>query len=209
MPLPPRGLYAITSAAVCVDAPTLLRAVTQSIDGGAVIVQYRDKRNDAATRLGHARALQRLCRERGVPLILNDGPASLAAAEGFDGVHLGLDDGALIEARAQCPQAIIGATCGQSLARALAAQAAGASYVAFGAFHASVTKPLAALAPLALLTEARQRLTVPLCAIGGITSDNAAALIAAGAHYIAAVEGVFGASDITMAARAYAALFTR
>lgn len=207
MRLPSRGLYAITSAAICVDAPTLLRAVAQAIDGGAVLLQYRDKLNDATTRLGHARALQALCRERGVPLILNDGPASLVAAEGFDGMHLGLDDGALSEARQRCPQAVIGATCGQSLERALQAQAAGANYVAFGAFHPSATKPLAARASLDLLIDARRQLSVPLCAIGGITPANAAPLIAAGAHYIAAVEGVFAARDITAAARAYAQLF--
>lgn len=207
MPLPPRGLYAITSAAICRDADTLRRAVGQAIEGGAVIVQYRDKLNDAATRQQQSQLVQALCRQAGVLFILNDGPTAAVAAGGFDGMHLGDGDGAVAEARAGCPQAVIGATCGQSLQRAALAQAAGASYVAFGAFHPSSTKPLALRATPQLLVEARQTLHLPICAIGGITPDNAASLIAAGAHYIAAVEGVFGAADITAAARAYASLF--
>lgn len=207
MQLPSRGLYAITSATICRDANTLLRAVGQAIDGGAVLVQYRDKLNDAALRHRHALQLQALCRDRGVPLLINDGPAAEVAAAGFDGMHLGEQDGAVAEARRLCPAAVIGATCGQSLPRALAAQTAGASYVAFGAFYPSATKPLAARAAPELLMQARQQLQIPVCAIGGITPDNAAPLIAAGAHYIAAVEGVFAASDITAAARRYARLF--
>lgn len=207
MPLPSRGLYAITSAAICRDALTLLYAVEQAIEGGAVIVQYRDKLNDVATWHRHARQLQTLCRQAGVPLLLNDGPAADVAALGLDGMHLGQDDGALVEARQLCPNVLIGATCGQSLEKALQAQAAGASYVAFGAFYPSATKPLAARAPLQLLSSARTLLQVPLCAIGGITPHNAAPLIAAGAHFIAAVEGVFGSGDVKNAARAYAQLF--
>lgn len=207
MQLPSRGLYAITSAAICGDTSTLLRAVGQAIDGGAVLVQYRDKLNDAAVRHRHAQQLQALCRERGVPLLINDGPAADVAASGFDGMHLGEQDGAVAEARQLCPTAVIGATCGQSLQRALVAQAAGASYVAFGAFYPSATKPLAARAAPELLLQARRKLQLPLCAIGGITPDNAVPLIAAGAHYIAAVEGLFSADDITAAARRYARLF--
>ncbi len=207
MPLPSRGLYAITSAAICRDELTLLRAVEQAIEGGAVIVQYRDKLNDVATRHRHALQLQNLCRQAGVPLILNDGPAADVAAFRLDGMHLGQDDGALVEARQLCPNALIGATCGQSLEKALQAQAAGASYVAFGAFYPSATKPLAARAPLELLSSARAQLHVPLCAIGGITPHNAAPLISAGANFIAAVEGVFGSGDVKAAARDYAQLF--
>lgn len=207
MRLPPRGLYAITSAAICCDADTLLRAVAQAIAGGTVMLQYRDKHNDAFTRQRHALLLQALCRQAGVPLIVNDGPAAAVAAAGFDGMHLGEGDGALAEARRQCPGAIIGATCGQSLHRAAKAQQAGASYLAFGAFYPSSTKPQALPALPELLTAARSTLQLPVCAIGGITPANAAPLIAAGAHYIAAVEGVFGASDIAAAAHAYAQLF--
>ena len=206
-PLPARGLYAITSDALCRDSVTLLRGVTAALRGGAVIVQYRDKLNDTATRLHHARRLQALCREAAVPLIINDGPAALVADEGFDGLHLGLDDGDLQLASRRAPAALLGATCGQSLERAQAAVQAGASYVAFGAFHPSGTKPLASIAPLALLQDARRTLALPICAIGGITPANAPELIEAGADYIAAIGGVFGAENIEAAARRYSVLF--
>ena len=205
--LPARGLYAITSEAVCSEPARLLRAVAAALHGGAKLIQYRDKRSDAITRRCNAQLLQALCREAAVPLLINDGPVEFVVQGGFDGMHLGSSDGDLAPARAQCPQTLIGATCGQSLARAEAAVQAGASYVAFGAFYPSATKPDAQHAPLALLTAARTALTVPICAIGGITPANAAPLIAAGAHYIAAIEGVFGAPDIEAAARAYARLF--
>ncbi|MES2883439.1 MAG: thiamine phosphate synthase [Pseudomonadota bacterium] len=205
--LPPRGLYAITSDALCRDLSTLLRGVAAALRGGAVMVQYRDKLSDAPTRLGHARQLQALCREAGVPLILNDGPAQRVADEGFDGLHLGLEDGDLRLARRAAPHALLGATCGQSLLRAQAAAEAGADYLAFGAFHPSGSKPLAAIAPLSLLSEARRTLSLPICAIGGITPQNAPPLIEAGADYIAAIGGVFGAGDIEVAARSYSELF--
>jgi thiamine-phosphate pyrophosphorylase len=105
--------------------------------------------------------------------------------------------------------AIIGVSCAGSLPRALAAQAGGASYVAFGRFFDSRTKPDAPPAPLGLLAEARPQLRIPLCAIGGVTPQNASALIERGADMVAAVEGVFGAADIEAAARGYAQFFTR
>jgi len=206
-PLPGKGLYAITSDLICRDLKTLLTAVEQAIAGGVVLLQYRDKLNEMSVRLRHAVQLQKLCAAAGVPLIINDGPADWVASHGFDGMHLGEGDGAIRAARAVAPQAIIGATCGNSLAVAEQAAAEGASYVAFGAFHPSRTKPLARQASPDLLRAARGSLHVPICAIGGITPDNAAPLIAAGTHYIAAINGVFGAGDITAAARRYAGLF--
>lgn len=207
MKLPARGLYAITSDAICRDAATLLRSVEAALRGGAAIIQYRDKHNDAATRHHLAVQLQALCREGGVPLIFNDGPASEVLRLGLDGMHLGVADGDLAAARREASQVVIGATCGPSLERALAAAKAGADYVAFGAFHPTATKPNAPRADWALLSAARAALSLPICAIGGITPDNAPPLIAAGADFIAAVGGVFDTPDIEAAARRYAALF--
>lgn len=207
--LPSAGLYVITPDALCHSEPLLLKAVQAAIRGGAVMVQYRDKINDADTRLRQAKALQALCREAAVPFLLNDGPVSALSHSGLDGVHLGHSDGDLEEARRLAPSAWLGATCGQSIPRAVAAQAAGADYVAFGAFYASTTKPQAARASIELLSQARQAIHIPLCAIGGITPEKAAPLIAAGAHYIAAISGVFATGDIETAARDYSRLFPR
>lgn len=202
-----RGLYAVTSAELCRQPPRLAAAVAAALTGGARLIQYRDKESDAATREALARELLALCHARGARLIVNDDVA-LAARIGADGVHLGASDAPLREARRHLGEAaVIGISCANRLERAVAAQGEGASYVAFGRFFPSRTKPETPAAALGLLQEARVTLRIPICAIGGITPDNAGAVIAAGADLVAAVEGVFGAVDIAGAARAYARQF--
>ena len=138
----PRGLYGITAEADCADAGRLLAAGQAALAGGLRLLQYRDKHNPPERRAELGAGLLALCRAAGVPLIVND-DIDLAARLGADGVHLGLSDGSLAEARARLgPRAIIGITCADSLERARAAAAGGASYVAFGAFFPSRTKPL-------------------------------------------------------------------
>lgn len=204
-----RGLYAVTSETLCRSPATLLAAVELALTGGAALIQYRDKWNDRPTRARNAQELKDLCQQHHALLIIND-DVDLAAACGADGVHLGATDAPLAQARRQLGAgAIIGVTCANSLERAQAAEAGGASYVAFGRFFDSRTKPNAPPASLQLLTQARTRLHLPLCAIGGITPQNAGSVIQAGADMVAAVEGVFGATDIGTAARSYAALFPR
>ena len=211
LPRPPlRGLYAITSDALCADQDRLLAAAAAALRGGAVLIQLRDKHCAPAARVSKARALARLCHDHGARLIIND-DAALALQCGADGAHLGASDGSLQQARlALGPRAILGASCGPWLERADAAIAAGADYVAFGRFFPSRTKPDAPQATLELLRQARARLSLPICAIGGVTPDNGGALIAAGADLLAVVDGVFGdfePSAVEVAARAYASLF--
>lgn len=197
------GLYAITSAALCADEERLLGGVGAALDGGAVLIQYRDKASPPERRRRLAQRLRRLCADAGATFIVNDDSA-LAAEVGADGVHVGRSDDSLRLARARLgPRAIIGVSCQGSIERALAAVAEGADYVAFGRFFASTTKPDAPPADPAVLGEARARLRVPVCAIGGVTPANLGRLVMAGADLVAAVEGVFGATDIRAAARAY------
>ena len=185
----------------------IAQSVEQAIRGGARVIQYRDKQRDRATREATARRLARLCLSYDIPLIIND-DVGLAARCHAAGVHLGRFDSTLLEARERLgPEAIIGISCYNSLERAQAAVAGGASYVAFGRFFPSKSKPDAVSADPALLRQARERLEVPLVAIGGITPDNGATLVAAGADLLAAIEGVFGQPDIEAAARKYAELF--
>ena len=205
-PLPARGLYAIT-APVADGAAALAAAVAAAIDGGARIVQYRDKSDDEHRRLVEAKALRDACRARAVPLVINDDVA-LAAAIGADGVHVGLEDASVREARAALGAGrIVGATCHASLELAREAVRAGADYVAFGSFFASPTKPGATPAPLELLRAARAELDVPIAAIGGIDARRGERLLAAGASYLAVVSGLFGARDVRRAAQGYARLF--
>ncbi|MDQ2971780.1 MAG: thiamine phosphate synthase [Rhodanobacteraceae bacterium] len=198
-----RGLYAIT------DGPRsdLLNAAQAALEGGARVLQYRDKTRDAARRLNEARALVALCARYYVPLIIND-DAELALASHAAGVHLGEHDDDIAAARAKIGcDAIIGVSCYDSLQRARGARAAGADYLAFGAFFPSPTKPGARRATPQLLRDATTALGLPLVAIGGITADNGSLLIEAGADYLAVISAVFGARDVRAAARRFADLF--
>ena len=203
MPASPRGLYLLTPDDT--DTARLLDRVSAVLSGGVTWLQYRNKRADAALRAEQAHALLPLCQRAGVPLIVNDDVA-LAQQLGV-GVHLGEEDGEIAAARAQLgPQALIGASCYDEFALAERAVHAGASYVAFGAFFPSSTKPNARRAVAALL-QAAAALQVPRVAIGGITPDNARLPIAAGAELIAVIAGVFDAPDPAAAVAAYTACF--
>ncbi len=198
-----RGLYLVTP-----DEPDTarLRDRVAAVLGEASLLQYRNKGASPALRSEQALALLPLCRAAGVPLIVND-DTDLAHAIGAAGVHLGEHDGAVHQARAVLGEAaIIGVSCYDDLGRAQAAATAGTSYIAFGAFFASTTKPGARRATPDLLREAAS-LGLPRVAIGGITPDNAPGLIAAGADLVAVIAGVFDAADPLAAARAYRRAF--
>ena len=174
-----RGLYAITPDGLA--QTQLLTQVASALCGGVRILQYRDKQRPADEKKACALALRQLCQQHAACFIVNDDLA-LALAVDADGVHLGGSDGDLAAARQQLgPQRLLGASCYADFERARAAVSAGAEYVAFGAVHASSTKPLAQRAPLSLFARCRSELRLPACAIGGITVDNAAPLLAAGA----------------------------
>ncbi|HKS13471.1 MAG TPA: thiamine phosphate synthase [Pseudomonas sp.] len=202
-----RGLYAITDSQLL--AGRFLSHVEAALEGGVCLLQYRDKSNDQARRLREAEALKALCERYGTRLIIND-DAELAARLGV-GVHLGQTDGPLTPARALLGRnAIIGSTCHAELDLAEQAAREGASYVAFGRFFNSVTKPGAPAANLELLAQARARVKLPIAVIGGVTLDNAAALVDHGAHLLAVIHGLFGADstqEVTRRARAFNALF--
>ena len=193
-----RGLYLITPDEA--DTARLLDRVGAVI-GHAALLQYRNKAASPALRKEQALALTRLCRSAGVPLIINDDPG-LAHACGAEGVHLGEDDGGITQARALLGEAaIIGASCYDDIGRAARMAAAGADYLAFGAFFPSTSKATPRRASPELLHEARA-LGRPLVAIGGITADNAPALVAAGADLVAVIGSVFDAPDPAAAALA-------
>jgi thiamine-phosphate pyrophosphorylase len=201
-----RGLYAIADTQY-LNPARVVTAVTEALDGGAAVIQYRDKTADAVRRRHTADALADLCRGRGALFLINDDVA-LARTASADGVHLGREDMPLADARrALGPGAVIGVSCYNELDRAREAVRAGADYVAFGSFFPSPTKPHAVRANVELLRAARAELPVPTVAIGGITPENGPALVAAGADALAVITGVFAADDIRAAARRYAGLF--
>ncbi|WP_095116495.1 thiamine phosphate synthase [Pseudomonas sp. Irchel 3F3] len=202
-----RGLYAITDSQLL--AGRFLSHVEAALEGGVCLLQYRDKSDDAARRLREAEGLMKLCERYGTQLLIND-DAELAARLGV-GVHLGQTDGPLTPTRALLGRrAVIGSTCHASLELAAQAASEGASYVAFGRFFNSVTKPGAPAANVELLEQARAQVKLPIAVIGGITLDNAAPLVAHGADLLAVIHGLFGADsaqEVTRRARAFNALF--
>jgi thiamine-phosphate pyrophosphorylase len=194
-----RGVYLITPDEA--DTAHLL-ARTRPLLGDIVWLQYRNKQADAALRREQAHALQALCAEAGVPLIVND-DVRLAREVGAAGVHLGANDGDVAEVRALLgPDAIVGVGCYDQLDRAEHVVAAGASYVGFGAFFPSPSKRTTYRVTPQLLRDAAH-LGVPRVAIGGLTPDNCGPAIEAGAELIATISSVYSAADPLAVLRAY------
>lgn len=203
MMFPRSGLYAITQTDHKSSAQVLTE-VEQAIKGGAVVIQYRDKNRSRHPEL--AEKILWLCREYTVPLLINDDIA-LAATIGADGVHLGKHDGNIADAKQRLgEQAIIGVSCYNDLSLAIAAEQQGATYVAFGRFFPSSSKPLASPAQFETLQQAKAVLRLPIVAIGGILPENGASLLAAGADVLAVIGGVFS-NHPEQSAQAYQSLF--
>jgi thiamine-phosphate pyrophosphorylase len=201
-----RGLYAITPDES--DTGELVRMVRLALAGGARMVQYRNKPADAMLRREQAAVLLALCRAAGVPLIVND-DVDLAVSLDADGLHLGREDLSIAAARTRLGKGkLLGASCYDRLDLAVRAGSAGADYVAFGSTFPSTTKPGATRAPLSLFREAKARLTCPIVAIGGITIENARAVIEAGADVVAVISALFDAPDVGRRAREFASLFS-
>ena len=202
---PVSGLYAVTPELN--DSIALVNMVDAALRGGARVIQYRSKSIEDSLRRSQAGEIANLCRFRDALFIVNDS-ASLAREVGADGVHLGRDDGGVLAARTILgPEKLIGVSCYNEIGRAREAVLQGADYVAFGSFFSSHTKPWALRAGTDLLQIAVSEIELPVVAIGGITEDNAAGLIAAGADAVAAVSALFDAIDVEAQARRFARLF--
>jgi thiamine-phosphate pyrophosphorylase len=208
----PRGLYGVTPD--WDDFGRLRAAIEQAASGGMSALQWRHKSLAAERKHSFAEKLQTVCRDLSIPLIINDDWA-LARDIGADGVHLGRDDASPQAVRASLGQTmIIGASCYGELERARQMLSMDVDYIAFGAMFASGTKPQAPPAPKEILTQARE-LTQgsakrpAVIAIGGITTANAAELIAAGADSLAVIGGLFLHPNIQEAARLFNAEFKR
>ena len=201
-----RGLYAVTPDEA--DTDLLVAKVEAALQGGISVLQYRNKLANHKLQTQQARAILPLCRQYEVPLIINDS-VKLCLTLDADGVHIGADDGNLKEIRARVGKdKIIGASCYNRFDLALAAQQAGADYVAFGACFASTTKPKAPVANLNLFSQARAQLTIPAVAIGGINLDNAIQVISAGAHSLAVINAIFNVPDVKSSTQQFTQLFS-
>lgn len=171
--------------------------LVRALDAAEVAAfQFRVKGLDEHEAARLADPLRRICGDREVTFIVNDSIA-LAKRLGADGVHLGQDDGEVADARQQLGrEAQIGVTCHASRHLAMAAGEAGADYVAFGAFFPTTTKEVKHHADLETLTWWQSIFEIPCVAIGGITAQNAAPLVVAGADFLAVSGGVWNGDEV-------------
>lgn len=200
-----QGLYGITD----IDKTPYNRVefmVEEALKGGMKILQLRDKQTPTSELLPLAKVLQSLCSQFGATFIVDDN-IDLVEQCDADGLHIGKDDMPLTEARKRLPNKIIGVSCYGKMELAHKAQSEGATYIAFGSFFPSPTKPKAPVVPGDILIQAKNELKIPVCSIGGITSENASVLIEKGADMVSVIHDLWVCEDIREKALAYQKLF--
>ena len=199
------GLYLVTPD--WDDTNKLLAVTEAALRGGAALLQYRHKTASPELQQEQAQALLALCRRYHKPLIINDF-VELCLALDADGVHVGGTDASVAGVRAALgPGKMVGASCYGSLQLAFDAQQAGASYVAFGGFYPSRVKKYPVTTPVSIVSDAKAQIALPSVVIGGMTVENSAVLVQAGAVMVAAISSVYLADDPEAAARGFAELF--
>ena len=200
------GLYAITDRKL-IPEECLARTVEAAIRGGAKVIQLREKGADKSEVVRRGKAVLRITREYGVPLIINDSPEA-AKETGADGVHLGGDDAPVEEARNLLGGgAIIGVSCYGDIERGVEAEKQGANYAAFGTPYFTPTKPDRDPTPFEVLREAKRRLKIPVFAIGGITPENVSDVLETGVDGVAVITAIFGVEDTEEAVKEIAGFF--
>jgi thiamine-phosphate pyrophosphorylase len=202
-----KGLYLVTPD--WDDTLRLLQLTEAALKGGAALVQYRHKTADDELRREQAHCLLGLCRSYQRPFIIND-HIDLCLALDADGVHVGGTDASVAQARAAVGAGkIVGASCYGSLELAQDAYRSGASYVAFGGFYPSRVKKYPVTTSPDIVAQSKAEIALPVVVIGGMTQENAAALVAGGADMVAAISSVYLAQDAEAAARGFANLFLK
>jgi len=182
-------LYAITDETLTPDE-SVVEQVKESLEAGIDILQYRNKTKSDAEVKDICIELQKLCREYAVPFIIDDRPY-LAQEIEADGLHIGKDDMPIADARAIFSDGIIGVSCYGSVRKAKEAEAEGASYVAFGSFFPSPTKPHSGIVSLSVIQKAKEVVNVPVCVIGGISVTNVDEIVKEKPDMISIVSGVY------------------
>jgi thiamine-phosphate pyrophosphorylase len=192
-------LYAVTDRAWTTGAAGLLRQAEDAIDGGATMLQLREKHLCEEAFLAEARDFVALCRRRGVISIINDN-VEIAVKSGADGVHVGQEDLEAGRVRALLGSDKIIGVSAHNVDEALRAQAAGADYLGIGAAFVTGTKADASPITHATIRAITQAVDLPAVAIGGITADNILSLRGCGLSGVAVVSALFAQSDVRLAA---------
>ena len=192
-------LYAVTDRH-WLDGRTLYEVVKESLDGGATFMQLREKTLDEETFYQEAVELQALCKEYGVPFVVND-DVEIAVRMNADGVHVGQSDMEAGDVRALIgPDKILGVSA-QTVEQAKLAEERGADYLGVGAVFPTGSKDDAEDVPFETLKEICQAVSIPVIAIGGITEGNTPALAGSGICGIAVISAIYAQEDIPEATR--------
>ncbi len=204
-----QGLYVITDEKLTPYRDgKIFKLVEKALKGGAKIVQLRDKHSSLKELIPIAKELKILCQNYGALFIIND-KVELVLEVDADGIHIGEEDEPLEKVRETLPGKVIGVSCYGDIEKAIRAEKQEASYVAFGSFFPSPTKPSSKVISKKILIEAKKVLKIPVCSIGGINLGNASELIKLGADMIAVISGIWASSDIEKTAREFSRLFEK
>ena len=191
-------LYAVTDRH-WLNGRTLVDVVKESLDGGVTMIQLREKSLDEGKFLEEAKELQALCRERHVPFIVNDN-VDIAKAMDADGVHVGQDDMAALDARAELgPDKLIGVSA-HTVEEALLAEKQGADYLGVGAVFPTSSKSDVGEMSYETLKAICKAVSIPVVAIGGISGENVGKLAGSGICGVAVISAIYAAKDVKAAA---------
>ncbi|MEA3352978.1 MAG: thiamine phosphate synthase [Campylobacterota bacterium] len=189
-----RGLYVITDDTLTPDN-TIYKQVEQTLEGGASIIQLRDKKNSDEIIKQKATLLQKLCKQFDTLFVLND-KIDLAIELGCDGLHIGKSDHYKFEQIRKDFKGIIGVSCYGDIELAKKFEDMGADYVAFGSFFSSPTKPDSNIVELKIISDAKDKLNIPVCAIGGINSDNIDEVMEHNPDMVSIISDIWNAEDL-------------
>jgi len=199
------GLYIITDDTLT-PSETIMEQVEKALLGGAKIVQLRDKKSSDEVIKKTALELQNLCEKHNAVFVLND-KVELAIELGLSGLHIGKSDYHRIEEIRKNFSGYLGVSCYGDVSFAKKMEELGVDYVAFGSFFASPTKPHSNVVNLEVLTQAKQELSTPVCAIGGLNSDNISDVMRHKPDMIALISDIWKSENIQNRAQFFASLY--
>lgn len=199
------GLYVITDNTLT-PKESLLNQVKEALEGGAKIVQLRDKKNSIEEIKKEAIELNSLTKKYNAKFILND-EVSLAIELGCDGLHIGKSDYYRVKEIRENFKGILGVSCYGDIEKAKEMENIGVDYVAFGSFYSSPTKPNSSLVSLEVLEKAKRELNIPICAIGGINRENISEITKYNIDMVAVISDIWNSSDIKEVSKKYSSLF--
>ncbi len=199
------GLYVITDD-VLTPPNTLLTQVQESLEGGAKIVQLRDKTSSIEDITKTALILEELCKKYDAVFVLND-KVELAIELGLSGLHIGKSDHHRVDEIRKNFSGYLGVSCYGDVDFAKEMEEKGIDYVAFGSFFSSPTKPNSNIVDLEVLTKAKEQLNIPVCAIGGLSSDNIEEIMKYKPDMISLINDIWTSQDIKSKASYFASLY--